>query len=278
MRLKHILLPLIAVTLCGCSKTDKLYKLGAYESPYFNSNYYLKDDTANFVVSKEIEHHPLELNASNSLDGIRASDRGGYLWEDLAGNKPEKLWSYHNNLGRVDEAFKKGAISKLYDGRVRCDGLQQKSRAQLDKIGYNAKFPLTMSDCDYFAFSCRGGTTLAEHTLKDKKITALKYNFKVGFFTKDSENSGQYIKHIYKLNDLLIETDNDSATDLVSFYIEKKENGKSVLEDTVAMSIEWECVDTHLDEFNLTDSRLVKEKDHLAIMLYEVFLGNSTWY
>lgn len=275
MKTKFIFLPLVALCLCGCSKTDKLYKLRAYESPYFNSNYYLKNDTKDFVISREINESALELCADNSLKGIKEADRGGYVWKD---QRNENMWGYHNNLGRVDEAFKKGAISKLYDGRVRCDGLQQKSRAQLDKVGYDAKFPLTMSDCDYFAFSCRGGTTLPEHTLKDKDKTNFKFNFKVGFFTKDNENSGQYIKHIYELNNLLIDTDNDSATDLVSFYVEKKENGKSVLEDTVAMSIEWECVDEALDEFNLTDDRLVKEKDHLAIMLYEVFLGNSTWY
>lgn len=277
MKLKHILLPLIAVSLCGCSKTDKMYKLNAYQSPYFNSNYYLKNDTKDFVFTEK-EENPLNVSSCDGLYGLKEKDRGEYVWRDLGGNRPEKLWGYHNNLGRIDESFKKGAISKLYDGRVRCDSLYQKSRVQLDKVGYDSKFPMTMTDCDYFAFSCRGGTTLPERTLKEKEITGLKYNFKVGFFTKDSENSGQYIKHIYKLNDLLIETDNESATDLVSFYIEKKENGKSVLEDTVAMSIEWECVDTHLDELNLTDNRLVKEKDHLAIMLYEVFLGNSTWY
>lgn len=272
MRLKHILLPLVAITLCGCSKTDKLYKLGAYESGNFYANYYLKNDTKDFVFTEK-EETPINLQANNNLSGLKAEDRGDYVWEDLAGNRKEVLWGYQNNLARVGEGFKLGAISKLYDGRVRCDGLQQKSRAQLDKVGYDAKFPMTMSDCDYFAFSCRGGTTL-----ETPLATQLEFNFTIGFFTIDEANPNQYVKHIFHLNGLKIETDNSAKTDLVSFYIDKKDNGKSILENTVAMSFSWECIDPKLAENNLTDDRTIKEKDHLALMLYEVFLGNSTWF
>ena len=275
MKMKHILLPLIAITLCGCSKTEKMYKLHAYESPYFNSNYYLKNDTKDFVFTEHIveEKDIMNVSASNSLEGIKKQDRGGYVWEDPLGNKKEKLWGYHNNLGRIDESFKKGAISKLYDGRVRCDGLYQKSRAQLDKVGYDAKFPMTMSNCDYFAFSCRGGTTL-ETPLQ----TQLEYNFTLGFFTIDKNNPGQYVKHIVHLNGLKIDTDNSAKTDLVSFYVGRDENGDSIFKDMVAMSISWECNDPQLALYNVTDDRTEKEKDHLALMLYEVFFGNSTWY
>lgn len=271
MKLKYVLLPLVAITLCGCSKTEKLYKLKAYESPYFMSNYYLKNDTKDFVFT-EVEETPLDLSASNSLQGIKDSDRGGYVWEDPLRNDKEILWSYHNNLARLDDAFKKGAISKLYDGRVRCDGLQQKSRTQLDKVGFDAILPLTMTDCDYFAFSCRGGTTLEEPLQ-----TQLEMNFVLSFFTIDDANPGKYVKHTYKLNGLKIETDNSAKTDLVSFYIPKKENGKSILENTVGYSISWDSIDPKLAEYNLTTDRTEKEKDHLALMLYEVFFGNSTW-
>lgn len=271
MRMKHILLPLVAITLCGCSKTDKMYKLGAYESPYFKSNYYLKDDTKDFVFTEKPES-PRNCQAHNNLSGLKAEDKGNYLWDGT--DDKSKLWGYNNNLGRVGEGFKKGAISKLYDGRVRCDGLTVKSRVQLDKVGYNAKFPMTMSDCDYFAFSCRGGTTLL-----NAKGRELEINFTIGFFTIDDDNPGQYVKHIFHLNGLKILTDYSGDTDLVSFYIDKKkDNGKSILENTVAMSFSWECIDPKLAEYNLTDDRTVKEKDHLALMLYEVFLGNSTWY
>lgn len=271
MRLKHILLPLVAMTLCGCSKTDKLYKLNAYNSPNFYANYYLKNDTKNFVFTEK-EETPLDIGCYSGLNGLHISDRGDYLWEDHLGNRKEKLWGYHNNLARVDESFKLGAISKLYDGRVRCDGLYQKSRAQLDCVGYDAKFPMTMSDCDYFAFSCRGGTTLAMPLESTMKIS-----FTIGFFTIDETDNTKYVKHVYHLDNLDVETDHSSKTDLVSFYVERV-NGKSVLANTVAMSFSWTCNDPKLDAFNLTIDRTIKEKDHLAIMLYEVFLGNSTWY
>lgn len=277
MKIKHLALPIIAITLCGCSKTSKLYKLGAYESPNFMANYYLKNDTAKFEY-EEVEEIPLDVASVDGLTGLKPEDRGLYAWSDPFRNSEDVLWGYHNNLGRVDESFRLGAISKLYDGRVRCDGLQQKSRAQLDKVGYDAKFPMIMSDCDYFAFSARGGTTLVDSTLAESNITQLLFNFEIGFFTIDPNNTGKYIKHIFNLENIKVETDNSAKTDLISFYIEKGENGKSILENTVAMSFKWECVDPCLESFNLTDDRTVKQKDHLALMLYEVFLGNSTWH
>ena len=271
MKIKHVLLPLIAITLCGCSKTDKMYKLGVYESPYFNSNYYLKNDTKNFVYTEHVldDKDIINPTACDGLSGLKPEDRGGYSWE---GYSKEKLWGYHNNLGRIDESFKKGAISKLYDGRVRCDGLTHKSRAQIDKAGFDARLPMTMTDCDYFAFSCRGGTT------HEPLETQLEYNFTLGFFTIDKNNPGQYIKHIVHLNGLMIDTDNSAKSDLVSFYVGRDENNESILKNTVAYSFEWECNDPELALNDITDDRTVKEKDHLAIMLYEVFFGNSTWY
>lgn len=268
MKMKHILLPLIAITLCGCSKTDKLYKRGAYESPYFYSNYYLKEDTRDFQIAKEIEETPMELHSHDGLKYLHAEDVGGLQWEYA---EKEKLWSYNNNLALVDEGFKQGAISKLYDGRVRCEGLYQKSRAQLDKVGFAAKLPLTMKHCDYFAFSCRGGTTLENPLMKE-----IYFNFTICFYTQSA--GGMYDKHIYRLNDVLVNTDFQSRTNLVSFYIDQTNvDNKFRLENTVAYEIRWECIDPTLALYNLTDDRTDKEKDHLALMLYEVFFGNSTW-
>jgi len=269
MKMKHILLPLIAITLCGCYKTDKLYKPNAYNSPYFYSNYYLKEDTRDFQISREIVETPMELHSYDGLKYLHEFDVKGLKWE-YADSK-EQLWSYNNNLARVDDSFKLGAISKLYDGRVRCEGYYQKSRAQLDKVGFSAKLPLKMKHCDYFAFSCRGGTTLENPLMEE-----LYYNFTISFYTIGEQ--GMYVKHIYKLDDLLVNTDNQSRTNLVSFYIDQdKVDNKFRLEDTVAYEIRWECADPKLELHNLTDDRNVKEKDHLALMLYEVFLGNSVW-
>lgn len=268
MKMKHILLPLIAITLCGCSKTDKLYKRNAYNSPYFFSNYYLKEDTKDFQIAKEIEETALELHSADGLSGLHREDVGGLQWEYAdKGN----LWCYNNNLALIDEEFKLGAISKLYDGRVRCDGLYQKSRAQLDKVGFAAKLPLKMERCDYFAISCRGGTTL-----ETPLMTELSFNFVISFYTQSA--GGMYDKHIYRLNDVPVNTDFQSRTNLVSFYIDQNSvDDKFRLQDTVAYEIRWECNDPILEANNLTDDRSEKEKDHLALMLYEVFFGNSTW-
>ena len=44
------------------------------------------------------------------------------------------------------------------------------------------------------------------------------------------------------------------------------------------MSFEWNSSDERLALRNVTDDYTNKEKHHLALMLYEVFIGDSTWY
>ena len=100
MRLKRILLPLVAVVLCGCSKTDMMYEFGAYDSPNFYLNYYSKNDTKDFIFTEK-EETPINLQANDNLSGLKDKDKGNYVWEDYAGNRKEVLWGYHNNLAQV---------------------------------------------------------------------------------------------------------------------------------------------------------------------------------
>ena len=86
-------------------------------------------------------------------------------------------------------------------------------------------------------------------------------------------NSDKYKKVTYTLEDVNVQCDNGGGTNLVFLRIVPDQ-----LAGAVAMSLEWQCNDPRLEEHNLTDDCTNKEKEHLALMLYEVFIGESTWF
>lgn len=265
MKKKILLLALTSLLLVGCSKTELLYKPNAYNSPIFDENYYLERDN---IDSLKIENNIPGIcstpQSHDGLSGLSPLDVGSYKWKDYEKNN---MWGYHNNLDGINESFNYGILSKLYDGRVRCDGLYQQSRVQLNKTGYATYFPKTLVNSKFIAFACRGGTTL-ENPLHME----LEFNFTLSFYIHITGSSA-YNKITFKLNGIPVQTDNGGNTNLVSFYLPDKD----FLNGAVAMSFEWECIDPHLNMYNLTDDYTIKEKDHLALMLYEVFIPQSTW-
>ena len=117
----------------------------------------------------------------------------------------------------------------------------------------------------------------------DKRLTLIlkvlgvsffvEFNFTLSFYIHITGSSA-YNKITFKLNGITVQTDNGGNTNLVSFYLPDKD----FLNGAVAMSFEWECIDPLMDTYNLSDNYQDKEKEHLALMLYEVFLGKSTWF
>lgn len=268
MKKKFVVLPIITIALAGCAKTNLLYEENAYNYPQFDKNYYLERED---IDSKKIDETrngvAYNLHSEDGISALAAYNKEGYKWSSYDKNE---MFGYHNNLDSIESSFNYGILSKLYDGRVRCDGLYQKSRVQLNKTGYATYFPKSLVEAQYIAFACRGGTTLSTPIgLGDKN--GLKFNFTLSFYIHIT-NSENYNKVVYKLNEVPVQVDNGGGTNLVSFEILPTE-----LNGAVAMSLEWECVDSRMSSYNLVDDYTVKEKDHLAIMLYEVFIGKSTW-
>ena len=274
MKKKYLLIPSLVVCLTSCSKTNLLYKENAYNSPIFDENYYT--DRAD-IDSLEIQNTLVlaqDFHSEDGLGGLSKDDIGDYVWNSY---EKEKMYGYHNNLDSIEESFNYGILSKLYDGRVRCDGYFQLSRVQLNKTGYATYFPKTLYESTYFAFACRGGTTLEKPMgcgpTFDSKNPAMKFNFIISFYLKIN-NSIKYDKISFVLKNVNVQVDNGGNTNLVSFYLPFA----GFLQGAVAMSMEFECVDERMTTYNLTDDYQDKEKDHLALMLYEVFLPKSTWY
>lgn len=286
MNKKLSLLLLGAIALTSCAKTERLYTENQYNSPVFDENYYIdwegidkvnvsgeskKNITADYSVQKESDF--VKIGGRQMLTETGANAKWGGLKEEQFG--------YSNNLSKTEKKFNYGVTSKLFDGRVRCEGYYQKSRVQVDKSGFAMYFPKALKQTKYLAFACRGGTDYPAG--EEFRYSDLKINVEWTFYIH--VDSSTYSKVTYNLKGIQIPVDNGGNTALISFtpYFEET---FTELYDATAMSFKWEYADTkiqnEIDHGDMTHSDLVddysqKEKHHLALMLYEVFIGDSIW-
>ncbi len=260
-----------AATLAGCAKTSLLYDEFAYNYVEFDRNYYTEwEDIKSLSIVNSTNMLYSNLHYSDSDEVIIGTTKvENYTWD---GVKSEQF-GYNNNLSKTEKKFSYGITSKLFDGRVRCEKQYQKSRVQLDKTGFAMYFPKSLVSTKYLGFACRGGSDWPSG--EGLKLDDLKANFVWSFYIH--RNDGQYDKIVYNLNDVAIPVDNNGNTTFVNFTPYIGDNFDE-LTGAVAMSFEWSCNDPRLVPKDLTDDYTQKEKHHLALMLYEVFIGDSTWY
>lgn len=270
---RRISLLLLAVfTLAGCAKTKLLYGENAYNSPVFDENYYTSwEDIKGLTISNSSNVTKTPHFSSDEGDVYIGGNKiEGYTW----GGIKEEQFGYNHNLSSIEKKFSYGITSKLFDGRVRCEGLYQKSRVQLDKTGFAMYFPKSLVSAKYLGFACRGGTDFPAG--EEFAHTDLNIDFTLSFYIHLDD--GTYNKVSYVLEDVKIPVDNGGNTSFVSFVPGLYQDSFDELQGAVAMSFEWKADDVRLEGRNLTDDYSQKEKHHLALMLYEVFIGDSTWY
>ena len=266
------LLLLAGITLASCAKTNLLYDLNAYNYPEFDKNYYtewedIKDLNTNSPI---VFNNPASLHYSDdNTIVIGGKTIENYKWNGVK----EEQFGYNHNLSKIEKKFSYGITSKLFDGRVRCEGLYQKSRVQLDKSGFAMYFPKSLVSTEFLGFACRGGTDLPNG--EEFSHEDLNVNFTWSFYIHLDD--GTYNKISYVLNNVKIPVDNGGSTAFVNF-LPTFGNNFDELYGAVAMSFEWKADDVRLASRDLTDDYSEKEKHHLALMLYEVFIGDSTWY
>ena len=275
MNKKVPFLLLAVASLAACAKTKLLYNGSEYNSPIFDKNYYTDwSDIKSLDLASDTKGNYSYLTSSGD-DEIRIGDNviEGYTWDGLKENQ----FGYNNNLSKTQKTFSYGITSKLFDGRVRCEQLYQKSRVQLDKTGFAMYFPKTsLISAKYLGFACRGGTDFPSG--QEFKQSSFMMDFTWSFY---KHNGSKYDKVTYELKNVGVPIDNGGDTFFVNFSPFMSESFDE-LNGSVAMSFEWKCSDdlaqnALLEERNLSDD-YKSEKHHLALMLYEIFIGESTWY
>ena len=270
---KRIPLILIAgIALAGCAKTNLLYDDNAYNYPEFDRNYYTDwDDIKELSIENEKIADLFQFYVSDKTVSVNGKKVDNFVWYDSSVEKREETeFGYNNNLSKIEKKFCYGITSKLFDGRVRCEGLYQKSRVQLDKTGFAMYFPKTLISANYLALACRGGTNLYETNGENFSHNDLLISFTWAFYIHKDNN--QYDKVIYQRSSVPVPVDNSGNTTFISFTPNAKD-----INQAVAMSFEWSCDDPRLASKNIADDYQDKEKNHLSLMMYEMFIGDSVW-
>ena len=284
MRNNKLILVMLIPLLASCSKTKELYRDYAYNSSNFMENYYVEQNGVDKLEVASVTSYAL----TNGLGYTSLSNISGIRTEDNPENRPyrdelnkESEYGRNNNMSLLDESFAYGYLSKLYDGRIWCEGKYELSRVQIDKNGYSSFFPKMLENYKFFSISLRGATDY----YKDSLPSPLKDNCVIDLhikFYRHITNSNEYNVTSFDLIDVPIPCDDNSRTNLVTVYLAdditvegttyRKYNYE--LSDTVAMSMSFDLKTTKED----LSSDCKEEKDHhFAVMLYEVLFPKSTW-
>ena len=263
------LLLLAGVTLASCAKTNLLYDLNAYNYPEFDKNYYTEwEDIKDLPIDSTITfNNPTSLYVSDQntiIIGGKTIEQ--YKWNGVH----DEQFGYNNNLSKIEKKFSYGITSKLFDGRVRCEGLYQKSRVQLDKTGFAMYFPKSLVSAKYLGFACRGGTYFPDQRFEKPN---LKVDFNWSFYIH--QDNGKYAVKTFVIHNAEIPVDNGGNTAFVYFQPYLLEDYFYEISGAVGMSLTWQCVDESMSLFPVTDDYTDKEKNHLSLMLYEVFIGDN---
>ena len=280
MNKKPFIFLLTALALTSCNKTNLLYGANAYNSPIFDENYYTEWEDIK-EIDKKTDKNKVIYNYVDSeffcsaLTGEGEQIKIGsqtitkYTWD---GDKA-KQFGYNNNLAKIEPKFSYGITSKLFDGRVRCESLYQKSRVQLNDSGFAMYFPKLLVSHKYLGLACRGGTNYYESKLPDFSHTDLEIDFTWNFYIH--LQNGEYQKVQYKIVGAKIPVDNGGYTAFINLV---PRFGYDELQGAAAMSLTWECHDSRIPSDLTTNYKDKTKKHHLALMLYEVFIGDSVWH
>ena len=298
-----ITLPLLVLLVTGCKdKVKELYVGNAYASTEFLENYY---DTWNSDLKNSVSTTNT-YNMSYVFDSVENRQTGavkvdkdqktasGIIYslnyiepgDQLNSQTGQYLDWYHDtpvedkgvgfgptkNLTTIDKSFAYGYLSKLYDGRIQCDGYYQRSRVQLNDVGYGASFPKQLESAKYIALAMRGGTTCQRSFFQPVTLTLNLSLYSYDFNTKT------YTQHLYKITNCPVITNSSGHTELVSFYFKDTPLGK-VPENVTAMSLTFEIENEEYGNLtaNVDDFKAHPEKSLFALMLYEVLIPDSTW-
>jgi hypothetical protein len=280
---------LVAVTfvLTGCmNDVSELYEGHAYDTGDFKLNYYSTWDStleSKIATSGKTYDIPLskgfQINEDADLEQLWLPEEKYYdvanqkLYSTVADTPHEDAgygYGPSNNLISIDTAFARGFLSRLYDGRVHCDGITfAQTRVQIDGSGYGTLFPKELNTYTYFAVSLRG----ADET--EARNVDVNIHLNVTFYVYDHVNA-LYVPYLFQMQNYPIMTNSGGKTTIVGFYFSLAMSADlNLLKRASGMSITFELAESYEDY--AIDRDDTSGKDHFALMLYEVLLPRSTW-
>ena len=281
-KLKYLLiLPVIGLTSCGYS-LGYLVKGNRYISTDFQENYYRE-------WNKELKSAAVKSTTDVTGDKIMSFSELGKIDPNYYVDphfSDDETYGQNYKMSDVDESFKYGYQSKLFDGRVICGGLYQRSRVQTDHTGFSVRFAKESNDLTYFAFQYKTTTdnsvnvypvgenqTLDELGLegnaRDKKqFHNSSFTLNIGVYTKDGDQivKNEFTSYIEYLNE---ETNNGNKYTFFAFDLSQYN-----LSRCVGISISYDNLNDDLVNWNQSKGVSVTH----ALFVYEVFLPYTVWH
>ncbi len=270
---QFMILPLV-VLLVSCGGVGDLYEAGAYDTGDFSLNYYtewnkdIKDKSEIFTNTTLSNDNMMLWNRDQN--NYRPSDYGELKYPGISPNKATGDgvdFGYSNALNDTVSEMSYGYTSRLFDGRVDCQGHYAKSRMQLKESGMSMLFPKTITSAKYMAISIRGGSN---HEINTPRVSQI--NMSVVLYKYDYNND-KYTGDQFNFNDIDIYVDSSgSYVSLYGLYFTGANSvnfGSNHANGYVGMSIEYDLV---YDEVVANDS-----STQFALMVHEVLFPDSTW-
>ena len=301
-KLKIVLLPLI-FTLSSCGYGLKeIYPGDAYASGDFQKDYYKVwnekiDKRSEKCMVIRSETHELTEDSDYVFTeyddpNFRLVDRDAFenlsYTDDYYPNDENKYlgpgYGPTKKLSRIDDSFRYGYLSKLYDGQLFCHMRFQYARVQIDENGFGALFAKETNLNTYFAMNFKASYDYTKYEEVDfspygtKNIPNGIYtsvNLKISFYCKEEKG---YVQKTFTYPMSNIVTNGSENPSIYSFFGFRTTNYD--LSRVAGYSIEFE-----FDRDDITANPMKELKDKkgnpyqldYSLMLYEVFMPGTTW-
>lgn len=284
--LKFLVLGLsLPLSACGYALKE-VYKGDAYNSPIFENNYYRVWDKG----LKDVELvHEYKINKDtyfSSFDSemFKAIDQEGseLTYEvDLANKEHpvETLYGQNRKLSKYSSTFSYGYISKLFDGQMFCNAHYQLARVQIDEQGFGRKFSKEGKGFDYFAINLKSSFDYTNTSNPAPNSILSEVDLTVNFYFKTSDGNRRFS---VTMQDLKVPTntgDGNRRKDYVFAGFDFSIINTDYLSRVYGMSISYKkngITNSDGSDINPADKTEYEKLDH-SLMLYEVFMPNTTW-
>ena len=286
-----LLVPVFSLSACGYSLRE-IYNGNAYNDVVFNNNFYREHDEKmekkamvlpEAELNKDTDYVFRNFEESNFAEYCEPHSRE-YDYNDNKGyfDENKKQYGEANKLSLVDSSFKRGYISKLFDGQMFCDGDYQLARVQIDENGFSKAFSKELSQSDYFAMNFKASLDYTVHNFVSASKSEI--DLKIGFYIKGTGNKYTLKQVKYHLDN--VPTNTGDGHDFNSYVFFGFSLKNIDITRCAGISIGYELLDCKGVYYNsetktnttLTMSEIKSEGISHSLMIYEVMFPHSTWH
>ncbi len=273
-----LLIPAMLLSGCGYGLKE-IYQGDVYVSVDYNKNFYSEWDETLFKVEEDNKDQPVYsldkendsvFTSFNDDNFVRVQpDKNKYSYDyDLNDPSDSDIKSYGQTyaLGKNDSSFKYGYLSKLFNGQMFCHSKYELARVQIDENGFGTKFGKEIKEYDYFALNFKASLDYR----RDGKSTNIpghmsSIRLQINFYCKTDNQSYRRVPVSYQIDNI----PTNAGEKYIFFGFDLANIDVSRL---AGISL----------QYTLLDDTIKNEQPEMnwkhCLLLYELFLPNSTWH